>query len=286
MLHGAPLSEFHVKERKDDLLTALLMDGAPGPFVRSQVIGTSEIRQTAAYEEVHKPLGILDIIAAPVSTASDLYVFAWLRDTFYYEKDRQLAALLRDQIRIAMRNHYVLRQAEEVGHFCAAPERLVWAVDVKPDGTLLQWPDALQKHLQELLGEANPAKLTADWGLCEWLRGRIRQYPWMDDRESRRVLHMACGRPVVTVHFSGDSQERYRVFFAVINISGPPDHYGMTDREKDVLRWVCQGKRNEEIAVILGISPFTVRNHVEKVLAKLGVENRGSAAAMAHHWFQ
>lgn len=54
----------------------------------------------------------------------------------------------------------------------------------------------------------------------------------------------------------------------------------LTERERQVLERVAAGDRNAEIATSLGISPLTVRKHLENVFAKLGVENRTAAAAM------
>lgn len=56
---------------------------------------------------------------------------------------------------------------------------------------------------------------------------------------------------------------------------------GLTPREAEILLWVAQGKTNPEIATILGIGLTTVKKHLEATFAKLGVENRTSAAAMA-----
>jgi DNA-binding CsgD family transcriptional regulator len=56
---------------------------------------------------------------------------------------------------------------------------------------------------------------------------------------------------------------------------------GLTRRECEVLQWIMEGKRNGEIAVILGGSPRTIGKHVEKILAKLQVESRAAAAAEA-----
>ncbi len=56
---------------------------------------------------------------------------------------------------------------------------------------------------------------------------------------------------------------------------------GLTPREAEVLFWVAQGKSNPEIATILGVGLTTVKKHLEATFAKLGVENRTSAAAMA-----
>jgi DNA-binding CsgD family transcriptional regulator len=53
--------------------------------------------------------------------------------------------------------------------------------------------------------------------------------------------------------------------------------FGLTPREAEVLLWLAQGKTNPEIARILGIRPYTVRTHVERIFTKLGVNNRHAA---------
>ena len=57
--------------------------------------------------------------------------------------------------------------------------------------------------------------------------------------------------------------------------------HGLTDREAEVLLWISRGEANREISEILGISPRTVNKHLGQVFAKMGVENRASAAAAA-----
>ena len=55
----------------------------------------------------------------------------------------------------------------------------------------------------------------------------------------------------------------------------------LTPREAEVLAWVAQGKTNNTIGTILGISPRTVQKHLERTFHKLGVESRTAAAAQA-----
>ena len=55
----------------------------------------------------------------------------------------------------------------------------------------------------------------------------------------------------------------------------------LTRRESDVLFWITQGKQNREIAIILGISLYTVQKHVANILAKVDVENRHALTVFA-----
>jgi DNA-binding CsgD family transcriptional regulator len=53
---------------------------------------------------------------------------------------------------------------------------------------------------------------------------------------------------------------------------------GLTAAEKRVLALVSAAKTNKEIALALGISPATVKRHLENVLRKLALRNRVEAA--------
>lgn len=56
---------------------------------------------------------------------------------------------------------------------------------------------------------------------------------------------------------------------------------GFSDREADVLLYLCHGYPNSEIAQQLGISQNTVKTHLKNIYIKLGVTNRTQAAAEA-----
>jgi len=56
---------------------------------------------------------------------------------------------------------------------------------------------------------------------------------------------------------------------------------GLTAREVEVLRLVARGRSNRQIADELCIAEKTARNHVERVYAKLGVDNRTRAGLAA-----
>jgi len=58
--------------------------------------------------------------------------------------------------------------------------------------------------------------------------------------------------------------------------------FGLTDREREVLLLLADGRSNPEIAQALFISPKTASVHVSNILAKLGVGGRVEAAAVVH----
>ncbi len=61
----------------------------------------------------------------------------------------------------------------------------------------------------------------------------------------------------------------------------PAGTHLLTSREQEILRWIQVGKSNIEIGAILEISPLTVKNHVQKILRKLNVQNRTQAVGKA-----
>jgi DNA-binding NarL/FixJ family response regulator len=64
----------------------------------------------------------------------------------------------------------------------------------------------------------------------------------------------------------------------VLDLPVSPD---LSPREQDVLELLVEGHDNADIAARLFLSPSTVKNHVSRLLCKLGVDNRVQAATLA-----
>ncbi|GAA2623562.1 response regulator transcription factor [Actinomadura fulvescens] len=54
---------------------------------------------------------------------------------------------------------------------------------------------------------------------------------------------------------------------------------GLSRREAEVMDLIARGRSNGEIAALLVVSEYTVKNHVNRIFAKLGVRSRGAAIA-------
>lgn len=80
----------------------------------------------------------------------------------------------------------------------------------------------------------------------------------------------------MTVHSEGSDQK------LVLMEAGPLLRMAMacpalSPREAETARWMCEGKTNPEIGIILGISAKTVEKHIANLFMKLGVETRLAA---------
>jgi DNA-binding NarL/FixJ family response regulator len=56
---------------------------------------------------------------------------------------------------------------------------------------------------------------------------------------------------------------------------------GLTDREREILALIGEGLTNRQIGARLYLAEKTVKNHISRLLAKLGVERRIQAAVIA-----
>lgn len=76
------------------------------------------------------------------------------------------------------------------------------------------------------------------------------------------------------------AHEKARLAAADVQIAKRIDlkrKYSFTSRELDVLHWLAQGKRDREIAIILGASVRTINHHVASILRRIGAETRTAA---------
>ncbi len=166
------------------------------------------------------------------------------------------------------------------GHACitvrASDGRLLWQTPLARDLLAAWYPedmarrplhapqpvvDWLQRHLADAVNQVEPPRLTREDGAR---RLTFRLHRQTGDEEA------GGGEWLIVMR-----QESVAAVIAAIS-----DSFGLTAREAEVLYWVGKGKINRDIADIVGASPATVKKHLERVFAKLGVETRTAAAAM------
>jgi len=114
--------------------------------------------------------------------------------------------------------------------------------------------------------------------------------PWLDQAQTSKAGKAPAASfpatPELKLHYMGNAGPNEILLRLAKDTSAGlavqfSSELGLTTREGEVLSWLAKGKTNRDIAQILGLSPRTVDKHLEQIYAKLGVENRTAAAAMA-----
>lgn len=92
-----------------------------------------------------------------------------------------------------------------------------------------------------------------------------------DNDVERAVRTVAEGKPFFSAEIARTLLEDY---VRLIRERGAQDSYDLlTDRERQVLQLIAEGKSNKEIAGILNLSPYTVESHRTNLMQKLNLHN-------------
>jgi DNA-binding NarL/FixJ family response regulator len=152
---------------------------------------------------------------------------------------------------------------------------------VNRQGKIMWATPQAQKLLADNLSTATDDELMLPEPMLQWLeqaqRGKAGSktpaMPPFPNNEQLRLQYMGkLGPNEFLLRLAKDSSNMPAEFSSEL---------GLTTREGEVLSWLSKGKTNRDIAQILGLSPRTVDKHLEQIYAKLGVENRTAAAAIA-----
>ena len=99
-----------------------------------------------------------------------------------------------------------------------------------------------------------------------------------DQEQIRAAIRAAANGEII---FGTQLAARMLAYFTTPASAPAPVFPQLTDREREVLDLVAQGRANPAIAVKLGLSQKTVRNHVSNILTKLQVADRAQAIVQA-----
>jgi DNA-binding response OmpR family regulator/DNA-binding CsgD family transcriptional regulator len=153
---------------------------------------------------------------------------------------------------------------------------------VNRQGRIMWATPQAQKLLSDNLAASANDELVLPAPMLQWLEqaqkakagSKTQAMASFPDNEQLRLQYMGkLGPNEFLLRLAKDSSPNVPAEFS--------SELGLTSREGEVLSWLSKGKTNRDIAQILGLSPRTVDKHLEQIYAKLGVENRTAAAAIA-----
>ena len=252
-------------------------------------------QKSALFQEYFVPLGVKHQISALVAHRSSSFIgIAANRSRRpFSDGDRKLLELVAPHITQAWKNASLLARAksDSASMFSAgeptslSTEAGAIAVDAER-GTMRALSRGAANLLRDCFGQECDSGGRLPDDLRQWLsaqRGRLTDAGCIGDSMSEDLVIRRPNRSLVARVVRVEAHESVIALETRANESlpTPVTPRAVTPREREILGWLREGKRNQEIAVILGISVRTVGKHIEHILQKLGVETRTAAVRMA-----
>jgi DNA-binding CsgD family transcriptional regulator len=256
----------------------------------SDFLSQRQFHRLGLYQEFYRPLGIEHQMAVTLSGRSHLVIGIALNRgrPDFTERERLCLNLLRPHLIQAYRNAQALTHQERELALMArgTDEAGLGAIVLDARLRVRLMTSCARQSLEEFCGQrfARNQRLPED--LERWVRPQQNPVAFPSETQPRKSLVLERGEKRLVVRMITDSNS-YVLLFKNRIATEPPDairDLGLTGREAEVMAWICRGRTNADIAAILKVSVRTVEKHVERILEKLGAENRTPAAALARQF--
>ncbi len=238
------------------------------------LVTRAQFERTDYYNGVARPMGWNDCLILRVQGAPTVVTLSAFRDRIFQDGEKRLLACLQPHVSAAWRR-------------LAAPARaMLYGGERRLRVTAALAPVGLEPSLLARLRLYFPG-----WRDLTRLPGPVRDWA----RAASAALRTGSeARPLRSLTVEGAHGTLFACYFPLADSAAAELRFierpaeltrwssalNLSPREREVLHWLAEGKRDGEIARILGLAPKTVGKHVEHVLAKLGVRNRTAAAAL------
>ena len=253
--------------------------GDPQAYRITDFVSQQRFEETALYDVAFRPTSVrAGIVMFLEARASVHAALSFQRDANFSDQELRVTQLLRPHFAMARQNILALEAARDRGRRFAAQVTIDFIVIV--EGRAREFAG----RSSQLLSTYFPRTERGPTGLPDivdrWLRS-------VEDS----LAH--ADRPVGTLApFVADAPGRQLVIRPLIDapeaillleerLTALDDalrtNLPLSNREREVLLWVSEGKTARDIAAILDVSPRTVHKHLENIYGKLGVANRVAA---------
>ena len=231
--------------------------------------------QTDHFNGLAKPMGFIDQFSLIAQNSSSMVAVGLYRDTLFTEEESALAGLVQPHLAAVWRRV----RGTEANPGAPGPLHLSLTAGKR---TLSPSP-VVQRTLRNYFPDwRGGTELPSAVRL--WLDRSLADLRVKPPRRPLRALAVESARGRLIIRcFPGQTG---MLDLVMMEIPARPSYFalqqeGLTARECEVLYWVSKGKRDEEIAIILGCASTTVSKHVQHLIAKLGATTRAAAVQAA-----
>lgn len=275
-LHEHPLNKF-IKDPQHSGVTLL-----------SHHASRQQWHDTSLYNEALREDGIEDQIAVEIGRPGQqlLGVGVMRSSRGFSDQDKQILALLTPHFEQATRNmnHLECMGVAKRMHHRAEPELTRGLILLNEYGHATHLSSGASRLLDCYYGRDTKRCLRLPEELTKWIQEQIRNLSSGTEAASSSFRKLAASG-TLDLRLFRDPEDSHFLLIASERQTKPGSvqfaSLGLTRREVEVLGWVSQGKTNSEIAIILGVSFYTIKAQMKSIFRRLGVETRTAAAAMA-----
>lgn len=258
-----------------------------GATALADVISLQKWKRTGIYNEVCSKVGMHEQLGAQVPFGQpdyfDLVVNRSRRS--FTARDHQVMDILRHHVAEAFRTASASPSLPSLP-LLEALESIVGGSLIALDllGAVVFSSPLAQQQLDMFFSEERPFHHGLPLTVRQWITQELVAFnPKNGSFALRKPLINRRGD--ASLHMRLASNHDATAHVVILRLQGPACDIaklcalGFGRRPAQVLYWLAQGKSNEEIGIILGIATQTVKGHLKPIFAKLGVENRTTAAA-------
>ncbi len=247
-----------------------------------------EFQETGLYSEFYKKVGLGHQMAATLpARRGDVLGIAFSKedgDANFTEREKMMLDMLRMHV---LQAKQLSRKFGAILQYARRAHGMLESLDegvVGLDGMLRvrqrtrRAAEILERHFGKTRGRELPG------AVMRWLRSQVMRDKGVWATRYAVILETEVGS--LKVRLAPRDGEWVLLLEEAVGLRDrlsidPLRGLGLTKREAEVLMWVSQGKSNPEIGIIVGAKARTVQKHLERILRKLGVENRQAAGMRA-----
>lgn len=275
LVHEHPFSpDVFGKGRRDTMTT-------------NDFLSPAQFRETAIFNEFFSLFPVHHQLTVALSTEADLIVTCTVnrKSRGFSDEERLMFDLVAPHLTNAIRN------GRRIQKLLTSEANLNSAMEAKSSGVLALGADQkveyasqyarslVEKYFghRKLQGEHLPNELES------WVKRQNQcDHDVLDTANSKFGLEL--GDSILSISLIPNGKTNESVLILEESRKASPLNLvrlSLTNRQTEVLFWISQGKTDQDIAFLLGISPRTVHKHTESIYTKLGVETRTAAMSIA-----
>lgn len=253
----------------------------------SDFLSLQKFHKTAIYNEYYKLYRIDHQMAVTLPESPESVVTCALSRTKkdFTERDRLFLSLLTPHLTNALRNARTFERIKR------NEERLMSIVECMSNGVIALDADKkvqyISEHAKTLLEKYFDQERLSEKSLPDDLQQWILNYDPLNNTDKIPELSpfvIERENSVLKINLMVNSTTKERTLLLEERALLSPSVLtllGLTKREAEILFLMAKGKTDKEIAILSGISVYTVQKHAQHIYQKLGVETRTAAMLRA-----